>query len=97
MSEEKSEKRGRGRPKLYTGALLAHIVALITALGLTKTRKLLNSAGAVRNAFQKKFGVTVDKAVVKKPLGISMVTLCHIGQEAGVQLKRGRPATKEAA
>jgi hypothetical protein len=82
---------------MYTGALLTHIVAVISALGLTNGRKLLNANGAVLNAYEKKFDLKRDKDVAPKGLGISMVTLCHIGQKNGVKLTRGRPKLEEAA
>jgi uncharacterized hydantoinase/oxoprolinase family protein len=88
-NEKNDVKRGRGRPPVYVGALKTHIVALIASVGLTNTRKLLTHSGAVRKSYEKQFGVTVPNGVGK--MNISMVTLCHMGQEAGVELQRGRP------
>ena len=90
-SEVVEVKRGRGRPAVYTGAVLVYILSLIGTMGLTKTRKLLNAQGAVLNSLERKFGVKRDRFLVPKALGISMVTLCHAGQKACIQLKRGRP------
>ena len=90
-------KRGRGRPQVYAGLVRLYIIALIGVLGLTKTRKLLNSAGAIRNAYAKKYGVEVDKALIPHKLNISMLKLCQLGKEGAVSLQRGRPKTKVVA
>lgn len=84
-------KRGRGRPRKYTGELEQHIVALIAAVGLTNARKLLTNTGAVRKNFEKQFGVTVDRKLVTGKCNISLFKLCQMGQEAGIKLHRGRP------
>ena len=88
---ENTEKRGRGRPKMYTGLLLAYIVGLLGTIGLDKTHKLLTRSGAVLTSFEKKHGIKRDSAMVPKRLKITKATLCHIGQEAGIEQVRGRP------
>ncbi len=99
MSETNEVKRGRGRPPIYTGAVLIAIVALCDSIGLTNARKVLNSGGAVRKMLASKFGVTVDAALSGHKLGISMPTLCKLHERHGsVKLHRGRPVlVKEAA
>ena len=91
-------KRGRGRPQVYAGIVRLYIIGLIGALGLTKTRKLLNNSGAVRAAYAKKFGVDMValKANIPHKLNISMLKLFQLGREGGIVLTRGRPKTKAA-
>ena len=90
-------KRGRGRPAIYTGALLSHMIAVITALGLTNGRKLLNANGIILYNLEKKFNFKRDRALAPKGLGVSMVTLCKMGQTHGVKLVRGRPKLDKKA
>ena len=89
-------KRGRGRPQVYFGAGRQYIIGLISILGLTKTQKLLNASGAVRNGYAKKFGVDIEvlKSHYPHKLSISMLKLQQLGVEGGVVLQRGRPKTK---
>ena len=91
-------KRGRGRPQVYAGAVRTYIIALIGKLGLTKTRRVLNNSGAVRNSYAKKFGVDAAelKATIPHKLNMSMLKLFQLGREGGVSLTRGRPVTKVA-
>ena len=98
-------KRGRGRPPVYAGALLAYIVLVISAInrkyagqGLSKAHDLLVNSGAVRNSYAKKYGVDLAALAVEAELPkaaycpkISMVTLCQIGKDHGFQFKQGRP------
>lgn len=96
-----------GRPAVYTGLLLTFIQAVMIAVnaqfpnqGVSKTRLLLTSHGAVRKAREKKFGVNL--AAIAASVGcevpkcrISGVKLVQIGKdlaaEQRITLKRGRP------
>ena len=91
-------KRGRGRPQVYAGVVRLYIIGLISLLGLTKTRKVLNNAGAVRKAACKKFSLDYDglMLVIPHKLNISMLKLFQLGREGGLTLTRGRPKTKVA-
>lgn len=79
------EKRGRGRPPVYTGSLKTSIVAVIRKNGLTKAREILATEGVV-----------AKKGKPKLKVKISMPTLGKLAKEAGIELFRGRPKVKAA-
>ena len=94
---EGEEKRGRGRPPVYTDAQRAHMAALMKEIGASNTMKLLHLSGGPRAAKAKKLGVTVDNELMRNCGKISMPGgngKVGIAQEYGVVLKRGRPKTK---
>jgi len=90
----RKQKRGRGRPKVYTGNVAKHIVGLVRKHGATKARAILNAANGSPEAKMR------SSKTVPNPLGISMPTVLGLAKAAGVVLKRGRPrkaASKAAA
>ena len=72
------EKRGRGRPPVYTGKVAEKIVALIKEHGLTGTQSVM------AEGFQM---VPGQKSVKQK---ISLPTLAKLAKQNGVDLVRGR-------
>ena len=83
------KKNSGGRPPVYKGNQLRHIVSLIRKHGLTGAKRVLNDeadAPAERNT-----------NLVPEPLGISMPTLGKFAKEAGIVLTKGRPKLKKAA
>ena len=81
-----TEKRGRGRPPVYTGSLETAIVRVIKAHGLMRGQKYLATVGV-----QSKPGQG------RKTVKVSLPTLGKLAERHGIELKRGRPATKKAA
>lgn len=76
----------RGRPPVYTGALETAIVRVIKAHGLMRGQKYLATVG-----------VQVKPGQGKRTLKVSLPTLGKLAERHGIELKRGRPATKKAA
>lgn len=75
-----SQKRGRGRPPVFVGALESNIVRLIRQHGLTGAQRVLADEGVQP-------GVGKPKSV----LSISLPTLGKLAERNGVELRRGRP------
>ena len=73
-------KRGRGRPKVYTGTKAKAIVRVIRDFGLTKGREFLAEVG-----------VQVTPGKPREVVSISLPTLGKLAKEAGIKLQRGRP------
>lgn len=82
----KSVKRGRGRPAVYKGNVVSHIVGLVRSHGATNARRILNAEVGSEDAALR------SAKTVPAPLGISMPTILKMAKAAGVELKRGRPA-----
>ena len=76
----------RGRPAIFVGVLKSNIVRLVKTHGLMRAQRILATEGVQSKAGQK-----------KAPVKISLPTLSKFATEAGLTLKRGRPATKQAA
>jgi len=80
-----NRKRGRGRPVVYKGNLLRHIVGLVRQFNGQQAQAILN-ASAKSELAQKR-----NLTLVPKPLGISLPTLYKYAGKAGVRNSRGRP------
>lgn len=79
-------KRGRGRPAVYKGNVLKHIVALVKEHNASHAREILNASPRTKLAKQR------NLTLVPKALGISLPTLNKYARKAGVAHSQGRPA-----
>lgn len=80
------QKRGRGRPAIFTGRLEQAIVGVIRKHGLTNGQKYLAETG-----------VQVTPGKPKQTVNVSIPTLGKLAERNGVELKRGRPSVRKAA
>jgi hypothetical protein len=79
-------KRGRGRPVVYKGNVLKHIVALVKEHNAVHAQAILNAPNRTKLAKLR------NLTLVPKPLGISLPTLGKYARKAGAAHGRGRPA-----
>lgn len=88
MSKATKSKKspGRGRPAVYVGAVVTHIVSLVKRHNATNARAILNAGP--RNAIR----ALRNLELVPKALGISMPTILKFVHAKGVELPLGRPA-----
>lgn len=75
-----------GRPPVYTGAVKAHIVALIRDHGASGARRILKARKGTANYALR------NADLVPKPLSICLPTLFKLAAKAGCGLVPGRRA-----
>ncbi len=80
----------RGRPVVYGGAKARHIVALVRKHRALGAMKILNATP------KSELGQLRNLKLFPKKVGISMPTILKLSHAAGVELKRGRPASVAA-
>lgn len=87
-----SKKVGRGRPAVYKGNVVKHIVALAAKYNASNARKILNANPKSRSAVERELAGKRNLKLVPKALGISLPTIGKFCEAASVELHRGRPA-----
>jgi hypothetical protein len=92
----KAVKRGRGRPNVYVGALLALIVAMIRSChNVSLVRACLTSSNSGKSDFKsmrQSLATACGLPVLSKPLTISLPMLGKYAADAGIEMPKGRPS-----
>lgn len=104
----KSKKIRLGRPKVYTGELLAHVKYLLQHYGITQTQHILAARRPNREPVAENSPEYVseyeaacyrlrDKHVCREPRSISTTTLVKISKKARIKQTVGRPRLDNVA
>lgn len=90
----KVEKRGRGRPNVYTGALLTLILQMVRAChNVSLVRAVLTSKGKGEyTQWRKSLATACNQPMFDKPMTISLPMLGKYAAEAGIEMPKGRPS-----
>ena len=102
------EKRGRGRPNVYVGPLLALMIAMVkachnsslvrsvlTGLG-TAGKPLTNEQKRTYKGWRTSLAESTGLDALKKPMTISLPMLGKYAKDAGVEMPLGKPSFLEA-
>lgn len=90
-SEVTKPAKKMGRPPLYKGNVLKHIVALIRKHNAATAMRILRADAA------SELGKLRNVVLIPNPLTISQPTLLKFAGAKGVKLSVGRPKLKKAA
>lgn len=95
----KVEKRGRGRPNVYTGALLTLIIQMVRAChNVSLVRAVLTSKGKGEyTQWRKSLATSCEQPAFDKPMTISLPMLGKYAADAEIEMPKGRPSFDEQA
>ncbi len=83
--------RGPGRPRVYTGRILRHIVALVRKTNASTACEQLRANANSRNKAERALAEGRPAFIPAEGLTLSMPTVLRLCKESGVKLQRGRP------